>query len=1393
MTEIANHITAASIFNNHYNYYKEIGVETIMQQAGQLEQVGSDYQGRIIYELLQNAFDKAESKILVLVINNTLLVANDGIKFNYASNFDYLNGDSKRGDFQSLCSISTSTKDRDSSIGNKGVGFKSVFSIAEYGYVNIYTKGSIISGEKNLAEVNLDFRMYEMFKDVNKIQPEFDTSIRDCIAEKINFVQKERKDRGVPGFYFPLQIQTRPVRVDKLMEEGYVTVIEVPFTSAEEKTVLELLEEIKGVHFQFIQLKHPKNIVVKFQASDIEHQIAVDNNDRPLFVGHIKKDLLQPFADAAGIHIEDAKVAFYINKDKKGVLYNYLPTKVNSPFTNIDFHADFHTTVDRKSINFEGKIGAYNKTLLNACIELYFVALNSYLDSDKRVELDTRLISENELNVKLDDFNWEYLSLNNTDEIFDTVRNILKIWNSNSYSDGYGYSYEIAGEFIAKLASKFFGKQQDKKEYDTFYLILEKFISKFAKRSLQYDFWKDLFKDKIVYWLRQYNAKIIPNIGALNASELLYRSSSKDDLVRLPDFMNIKITDYKVNDIYIREKLGIKEFNDFNEVLKFFKQCTQAGEINEDRISESDQTQILQSIYQIFSSKKSQQYLSTHRFSKIYNSEVRRTNSALNQANFAISTIFLKLLNGKYKPAQLCVFNELDIQFLPVCKEDELKEFLKYLGVSMYSDYIFADKRLWQLFKDGSDFIPGLILKYQYPEDISEKMLQYIHIIKQSGSAIHPALINNGGEYKFLYNVNSKEIRYELENLFVKNYALFPTSYCDLLRIRMQESFNSVDAIIKLYQIVFTKYVYDNHFLIIENDKLSWTDKINFYVVTNRKDFDNCIQFPDRKILCYYSYNNLPPQLANRICNQKSGDVEAKGTSENYELKKSLDQKMIYLLLNISLSKLTDLNYLQSDKSASELQEKFRKLLFIESTQLKQQLVYDNLGSLLIDKEYAIDPKKDGFIYLKKSSKKSVQSLAIGEYLFNNRSVKESIELILFHKDLLLLKEESDEEALSIIRKKWKADYTEKFKLFQEVILKQFQCESKITENWNIYNECHINPLLIEIDKNGKIQELVQIIEKTKILDEFDGYFDDFFLLIDASHIIRQAAALILFLESQSEINFDLIQEIKNLSRRLGVEDELIELENKIKEIYKKEILVLKEDKKEKEKELGLENKIDIVCYNLNMNPKSHHYIDLNGVSVTEVIKYDQAKTIYQSNEIGETSKELTDLTGVTGEEQVLGYYIGKFIQLDEEERKKGIQLVYDLLVNKVGNESHKKYKDECLANLKNDVGLKKALIPFFYVTLHYKFSYFDLVVYKNGKATMVEVKTTLKAENNTFNLPLTEINAARGDDEYEIVRVTPNSIYFIGNPIKQVEENIALIKTDKFQLIPKSYEFTFF
>lgn len=1379
--------SAKRIFKNHYDYYKEIGIETIKQQAGQLQQVGSDYQGRVIYELLQNAFDKAESKILVQIQNNKLIVANDGIKFSYSCDFDYQNGDAKRGDFQSLCSISTSTKDIETSIGNKGVGFKSVFSIAEHGYVNVYTNGEIIS-EQNPAEVEIDFRIYEMFKNVNEIKTEFDHQIIENIKNKISQVQMERKDWGVPGYYFPLQIEKRTEEIEKIFNDGYVTIIEVPFSDHEKANIALLFKEIQEIHFQFIQLKHNKSIVVEFHNEDASHNISIENKDNGLFIGNVNPNVLKPLAEEAGIHINETKVAIYFNKNGKSYLYNYLPTKVSSPLKYFDFHADFHTTVDRKSINFEGKIGLYNKTLLRACIELYFIALNSYINIDKRVKLDTKYIKENDLNIRLEDFKWDFLNFNNTDEIFDIVRSVLQIWNINSYN----YSYQLASEFIAKLAAKYFEKERDIKDHDSFFLILNKFILKFAKGPSQYEFWKDYFKDQIVSWLRRCNAKIIPGIGLLTFSELLYRSTSKEDAIQLPSFMEIKVTDFKIDDAHLREKFAIKEFTDFNEVLKYFKQCSQSGDINNRRITEAEQAELLKSIYQIFLTRRNQKFLTSHRFSKIFDIEMRRSNSALNQATFSVSTVFLKLLDGKFKPAQLCRLFELDLDFLPkIPNQHDLKNFLKYLGVSLFDNYIIADKRLWEKFKDGVDFIPGLINRYQQQEEISEKMLQHVYFIKHEGIAIHPALIN--GNYKFLYSINDNYIKEELENLLVKNYLQFPVPYREILGQRMQESFNYTEDVIRLYQIVFSKYVYDNYYLIIENGKLSWSRTLNFHIVKSRKDFENCVQFANRKILCYYSSYGIPNHLIARICSQKSGRVDAIDLTENFELKKSLDQKMIYLLLNISLSKLTELNYLQTDKDVNELQERFRKLIFIESAQLKQELVYENLGALMIEREYAIDPNNDGRVYLKKFCKKSIQALAIGEYLFNNRSVKELVELILFHKDVGLLKEEAEEAELSTIRKKWKADYSERFVLFQQEILRYFGYEKPVDENWNIYNAAHISSLLIEIDSERKIQDLKNIIEKTKNLESFEGYFDDFELLIDVSHITNKAAELILFLESQQEVNFEIVQKIKDLSNRLGVEDELNNQENNIKEIYKKEIVILHEAQSEKEKELEVENKIEAVCYNLNITPKTHLYLNMDGKAVTEPMTFNKTKVIYKSNGQGENSQEISEITGITGEEEVLSYYINEFIKLGKEERKSAIISVYNLLEQKVGDESHKKYMQNCLDNLSDDQGFRKALVPFLYVTLHYKFSYFDLIGYKNGKPIMVEVKTTCREENYSFNLPINEINAARGDDEYEIVRVTPKSIYFIGNPIKQVEEKIALIKTDKFQLIPKNYEFTFF
>ena len=91
---------------------------------------------------------------------------------------------------------------------------------------------------------------------------------------------------------------------------------------------------------------------------------------------------------------------------------------------------------------------------------------------------------------------------------------------------------------------------------------------------------------------------------------------------------------------------------------------------------------------------------------------------------------------------------------------------------------------------------------------------------------------------------------------------------------------------------------------------------------------------------------------------------------------------------------------------------------------------------------------------------------------------------------------------------------------------------------------------------------------------------------------------------------------------------------------------------------------------------------------------------------------------------------------------------------------------------------------------MHYKFSSFDLIGYKDSKPILVEVKTTHSENNNNFFISIAEVNIATGNIDYEIVRVTPSSIHFIGNPIKMVEDKITAIKADTFSLIPRNYEF---
>lgn len=79
--------------------------------------MSESYDGRTFIELMQNADDANSERIKAFNVENTLIVANDGRPFNEA-------------DIMAICRSGASKKQRGSSIGYRGVGFKSATSIS---------------------------------------------------------------------------------------------------------------------------------------------------------------------------------------------------------------------------------------------------------------------------------------------------------------------------------------------------------------------------------------------------------------------------------------------------------------------------------------------------------------------------------------------------------------------------------------------------------------------------------------------------------------------------------------------------------------------------------------------------------------------------------------------------------------------------------------------------------------------------------------------------------------------------------------------------------------------------------------------------------------------------------------------------------------------------------------------------------------------------------------------------------------------------------------------------------------------------------------------------------------------------------------------------------------
>jgi hypothetical protein len=90
--------------------------------AGLERYIAESYDARSFVELLQNADDAGSKRMTIERSGNVLVVANDGHCFT-------------REEFESLCRSAASPKHRGTSIGYRGIGFKSVVGLAEVVHV----------------------------------------------------------------------------------------------------------------------------------------------------------------------------------------------------------------------------------------------------------------------------------------------------------------------------------------------------------------------------------------------------------------------------------------------------------------------------------------------------------------------------------------------------------------------------------------------------------------------------------------------------------------------------------------------------------------------------------------------------------------------------------------------------------------------------------------------------------------------------------------------------------------------------------------------------------------------------------------------------------------------------------------------------------------------------------------------------------------------------------------------------------------------------------------------------------------------------------------------------------------------------------------------------------
>lgn len=362
-----NSTGAESVISNfqlHKLSLLEHNSDIIKSQYGTERESTKDYEGRIIFEFFQNAADRADGTVVIELKEDRLVISNDGIPFTIYEQ----DTEEKKSDFHSLCTIYDSSKKPGESVGNKGVGFKSVWNISQHVLIESKDEDRAFG--------------FELFSPptVEKFE---DEQIKGFI---------EAMDSKVPSFYLPKYFQPLD-DLNVLLPDGNQLAIATRITVHLKKESIEetreqiknQISELRSTQLCFLDLleKKPNPNLKVFTLIDEEQVIQSDERD--WLIVDLRNKVNEPKYFELANRLEQVRTSYshtYGNLPalpnvavafppknlslKKSQVYTYLPTNIQFGF-NVHVHADFVLDSSRKDV----PPSSYNQLLMEIAIELF--------------------------------------------------------------------------------------------------------------------------------------------------------------------------------------------------------------------------------------------------------------------------------------------------------------------------------------------------------------------------------------------------------------------------------------------------------------------------------------------------------------------------------------------------------------------------------------------------------------------------------------------------------------------------------------------------------------------------------------------------------------------------------------------------------------------------------------------------------------------------------------------------------------------------------------------------------------------------------------------------------------------------------------------------------------